>query len=192
MPIYLYRGDTRTPQQIKEAKGFQARAPLTPAIARDLVSRCNGNAAQVVVLPAPANISPLQAALNGTKAYNLGDLMQGIKQEKNHATVHISTDGSPAAGGYASAYVYRMNFDLHFQRGGVGPIVVVNDIDQLSSPVRTDLVFNNGNGIDGSTLIAISRGATIPGTEVAFLTSIPYVNITHYQAPGNPAWIAMP
>ena len=30
------------------------------------------------------------------------------------------------------------------------------------------------------------------GSEVAFLTSIPYANITHYQAPNNPAWIAMP
>ncbi len=192
MPIDLYRGDTRTPQQIQAAAGFQAWAPLTPAIARDLVNRCNGNAAQAVVLPAPANNSPLQAALNGPIAYKLGDLMQEIKREKNHVTVHISTDGTPAAGGYAGAYVYRMNFNLHFQQGGRGPIVVVNNIAQLASLVLTDLVFDNAAGLGASNLIAVSRGPANPGTEVAFLTSIPYANITHYQAPNNPAWIAMP
>ncbi|MDC7807109.1 hypothetical protein PQS31_09780 [Luteimonas sp BLCC-B24] len=194
MPIQLYRGDTRTPEQIQAANGFAARAPLTPATAIALVNRCMGQAGPyaAVALPPPANTTPLQTALNSANRINLLALMAEIKKGKSQDTVHISTDVTPDAGGYGTSYVYRMTFTLNYQVNGQGAVIPVgNNSDVLASAVGTRLVFEGAN-LATSQLIALTGVGAVGLTEVAFLTSIPYAHITHYQAPGTTAWVAMP
>lgn len=194
MAIYLYRGDTRSPAQIQLANGFSAWAPLPQATAVALVSRCMGQAGPhaPIALPPPADTTPLQAALNSNAAWNLLTLMAEIKKGKSHDTVHISTDVSPAAGGYGSDHVYRMTFTLNYQRNGRGAVTPVgNNSDVLASAVSTNLVFEGAN-VGASQLIALTGVGAIGLTEVAFLTSIPYAHITDYKAPGANAWVPMP
>lgn len=194
MPIELYRGDTRTPAQIQAANGFSARVPLPQATAIALVNRCMGQAGPYapVALPSPANTTPLQAALNGPDRINLLSLMAEIKKGKSQDTVHISTDVSPAAGGYGSDYVYRMTFALNYQLKGQGAVLAVgNNSNVLASAVSTNLVFD-GATLAASQLIGLTGVGAVGLTEVAFLTAIPYAHITHYMAPNTVVWVAMP
>ena len=194
MPIHLYRGDQRSPQTIQAAGGFSAWVPLPHATAVALVERCKGQPGPYdpVPLPPPADKTPLQDALDSGNAWNLLTLMAEIKKGKSHDTVHISTDVSPAAGGYGSDYVYRMRFTLNYQRKGQGEVRPVGDnSDVLASAVNANLVFD-GADMQASQLIALTGVGSVGLTEVAFLTSIPYACITDYRAPGSDAWLPMP
>ncbi|MGO4259387.1 hypothetical protein [Lysobacter sp. TAB13] len=194
MPINLYRGDSRPPADIQAAGGFTAWVPLTQPLAVALVNRCMGQPPPYapVALPPPADTTPLQAALNSNNPINLLTLMAEIKKGKSHDTVHISTDVSPAAGGYGTSYVYRMTMTLNYQRNGRGAVIPVgNNSAVLASAVSTNLVFD-GATMPASQLIALTGVGAVGLTEVAFLTSIPYAYITDYQAPGGNVWLPMP
>lgn len=194
MSIFLYRGDGRSPDppegqkptpanSIRCAGGFQPRVATTLPTGRAIIQRCvvpHGPAPQ---LPPPANDTSLQTLLL-TPNVSLIDVLRNIKAEKTQRTVHVSTDTTIEAGGYATAYVYRMQFDLFVQTNGLGAPVAVTGATQLASAVKAN-VFFNGLDLARSTLFGISGGPVDPGVEAAFLTAIPMSYITHYCVPGN-------
>ncbi len=136
-----------------------------------------------MVLPSPADDTKLQTLLAGNAVVNLLDVLRNIKAEKTRRTVHLSTDTTIEAGGYATGYVYQMAFNLNMQALGQGPVVAVNNPAQLSSMTKAH-VFFDGASLGISNLFGICGGPVDPGVEVAFLTSIPVANITHYCIPG--------
>ena len=183
MPITLYRGDTRTPDQIRTAKCFAPWVITTPDTGRAIILRCIVPRGPAPRLPPPANDTSLQILLD-TAAPTLWDVLRNIKNEKTRRTVHVSTDTSQDTGGYSSGYVYKMSFSLNVQALGTGPTTAVNDASQLASTVKANVFFDAAT-LATSSLFGISGGPVDPGVEVAFLTTIPKAYITHYCDPGN-------
>lgn len=184
MPIDIYRGDSRTPQQIRAAGGFNPRVVTTAATGRGIITRCIVPRTPAPQLPPPADQSSLQTLLN-TATVKLIDVLRDIKVEKNERTVHVSTDTSPQCGGYSSSYVYRMSFTLNVQTAGTGAVTPVgNNATLLQSRVGAN-VFFDGATLATSNLFGICGGMADPGVELAFLTSIPAAYITHYCVPGT-------
>ena len=130
-------------------------------------------------------------AIDSNQPFNLLTLMAEIKKGKSHDTVHISTDVSEAAGGYASSYVYQMPMTLNYQKNGRGAVQPVDSPASIASRVGTNLVFD-GASMAASQLIALTGVGAVGLTEVSFLTSIPYASITQYKEPGGSVWIAVP
>ncbi|MFK3651121.1 hypothetical protein ACI2IY_22195 [Lysobacter enzymogenes] len=182
MPIDIYRGDSRTPVQIRADQGFRPRVATDAATGRGIITRCLVPRTPAPHLPPPANETTLQALLL-TDTVKLIDVLRDIKTEKNQRTVHVSTDTSPLCGGYSSGYVYRMRFTLNVQANGTGAITAVNDPLQLQSRVSGN-VFFDGATLATSNLFGICGGSVDPGVELAFLAMIPMAYITHYCEPG--------
>ena len=185
MAYTFYRGDSRTPAEIKAANGFSARVPLTIAQARDLLKRCNGLAPTAkVVLPAQAK--GLQDALDSETKYKLLDLVREIKREKSQSTVHISTDLSEDCGGYSSGHIYRIEFEKLNSKSKSG-LAEEPDSVECTSHFDTYVVMETNSTSTAQTIALSSKGK-----EVSFLTSIPYENISAYKAPGGREWKDMP
>lgn len=214
MPINLYRGDTRPPdplnptdagdprKSIRAAGGFPAWVPLTPLQARTLVQRCSGAPGRLVqfALPSPANQEKInQSLIDNTKTINLDTLMADIKKGKSQTTFHSSLTISIDCGGYATGYVYKLQFNLYFLAPTAGALV-----QPLSNPNQVDRRVGVTQVFDGTTLatsnvIALAGPASTGDAEVSFLTPVTLQDITHYCMPGitdagSPArpWIPVP
>ncbi|QWF15154.1 hypothetical protein [Lysobacter capsici] len=195
MPITLYRGDSRPPDplnpadpptaanSIRGAGGFQPRQLRPLAIGREVINRCIPPRGPVPDLGYPVDTTSLQVLLREPNV-SLLDVLRNIKAEKSHNTIQVSTDTSIDVGGYASGYVYQMQFNLNVQTAGLGAAVAVNNATQLASAVKAN-VFFDGASLATSTLFGISGGPVDPGVEAAFLTAIPLANITRYCVPGT-------
>lgn len=183
MPITLYRGDSRTPDQIRTAKGFSPWVITTPDTGRAIILRCIAPRGPAPKLPKPADDTTLQALLNSA-APTLWDVLRNIKNEKTRRTVHVSTDTSQDTGGYSSSYVYKMSIGLNVQALGTGAVTPVAGASDLASAVKANVFFDAAT-LAMSSLFGISGGPVNPGVEVAFLTTIPKAYITHYCDPGN-------
>lgn len=183
MAIILYRGDSRSPHEIRTAQGFSPWVATTPAIGRGIITRCIVPRTPAPQLPPPADQTSLQALLL-TDTAQLLDALRDIKNDKSQRAVHVSTDTSPLCGGSSGGYVYRMQFDLNVQAAGVGAVTPVDNVIQLQGLVSAN-VFFDGPALAVSDLFGICGGPMNPGVETAFLTSVPMAYITHYCDPGT-------
>lgn len=124
------------------------------------------------------------------------DLVQAIKREKNQQIIHISTDLKEACGGYTEGPgIYR--YTIEIEREG---LYTMNQIGALSgkpetleSPSRVSpLLVLNAPQIENATMIAYSCYGDDTLKEVAFLTHIPYEQITGYRDPDGREWVKSP
>ena len=193
MPYTLYRGDSRAPTDPTLYQiGFQARVPLTLLQARTLVQRCDGLVRPGAVsqfLPDRA-YKPLKDAVESAQKYNWLDLGACIKKEKGKDTVWISMDPTQAAGGYGSQNIYRVivpNPIFKVTRHGVA---TQNPANLDPGGIHPQLVLD-ANNVGAANVIAISIYGNA-GTEVAFLTDVPYEWFDAYQQMGAGPWLPIP
>lgn len=181
----VYRGDSRTPAQLRTYGGFTAWVPLSLQQAREVVRRSYGENFE---LHLPKAAARLEAAFNRSLNLNLLTLGRQIKLEKAGDTFHISTDPTEDCGGYASGYIYAMRFKTLFlvdKAGQVssGPLAAVRGINPK-------LVLDKHGYTEAGTIAVAIPGQG--GAEVAFLTSIPMANIFKYRMPGSRTWHRLP
>lgn len=206
MPLTVYRGDGRTPDQIRQAGGFQARLQLSPDAARRLVERAvvdpatdvsglTGNRTSVIV-----QYLQEHPGLVGMRA-----LANAIKKEREANSIHISTELGLGGGGMGGAYLYRIDCPTPlFQwapdgRNGIAgpPAPLQSNADLGTSLVKSYLITDTDVGGDpaasvaaASLLAAYTYTSTL--AEVAFLTAIPYGWISEYRPASGGAWAPMP
>lgn len=180
----LYRGDTRSPAQLKGFGGFTAWVPLDVEGARQVVRRGMG---QNFAITLPTKAKRLQDLFNSDKCQSLTllTLARQIKLEKAGDTFHISTDPSEACGGYDSGYVYAMRFKTLYMVDKVGNSAPANF--QGISRVNTKLVMDSTR-LQDANIIAVA----IDPEEVAFLTSVTMAHIYKYKEPKGTVWYKMP
>ncbi|CAN5117740.1 hypothetical protein BH11PSE9_BH11PSE9_26720 [soil metagenome] len=180
----LYRGDSRSPAQIKGSGGFSAWVPLDAEGARQVVRRGLG---QNFPITLPTKAARLQKLFNSDNCQSLTllTLARQIKLEKAGDTFHISTDPSEGCGGYSSGYIYAMRFATMYlvdKKGVASPA----NFKGLSR-VNTKLVMDNAV-LASAGIIAVA----IDPEEVAFLTTIPVAQIYKYKEPNGKVWYKMP
>ncbi|MES9815811.1 MAG: hypothetical protein ABW155_04115 [Candidatus Thiodiazotropha sp.] len=179
----LFRGVTTTPEKLIKRHGFHAWQPLNRNTALNVVAsyclkgRYNppvvNNTLVSNMLKRQRDLALTRRPREGEQAYqrrrqafcpNLNDLRVLIKKEKRNDTFWISTDPTPACGGYAGNYVYWME---------VPDLTVVNPgfkhngipLGGIKKPFVKVLTDNTGQ------IVALSLyGAA--GEEIAFLTGI--------------------
>lgn len=181
----IYRGDTRSPSQLKGYGGFSAWVPLSTQQALDVIKRSTG---QNFPISLPPRAKRLEGYFNQQQNINMLTLGRQIKLEKAGDTFHISTDPSEACGGYASGYIYAMRFKTLYLidkqgQASVGSMSSVKGINSL-------LVLDSTSPASASTI-----AVAIPGTggaEVAFLTSISMAHIYKYKEPKGSVWYKVP
>lgn len=211
MPVTLYRADSRAPEAIAEAEGFGGRKPLSLDQARSIAARFfDGNAAVDLPDRAAPGLTVALASRPG-QPITLGDMVRVAKAEKSGDTVHISTDLTPACGGYANGadgsgrpnltyridvptdpfYVFKQNINGSTP---AHPTSTVHGFDaSIAGAVRPALVMDNPDPRQ-ATMIAIVSG----GDEVTFLTKVPQDWVTQSrsqdraQPSGFAAWEDMP
>ena len=211
MPVTLYRADSREPDAIAAAEGFGGRKPLSLDQARSIAARFfDGNA--VVDLPdrAAPGLSVALASRPG-QPITLGDMVRVAKAEKSGDTVHISTDLTPACGGYANGadgsgrpnltyridvptdpfYVFKQNINGSTP---AHPTSTVHGFDAtIAGAVRPALVMDNPDPRQATMIAIVSSG-----DEVTFLTKVPQDWVTQSRAQdraqpsGFAAWQDMP
>lgn len=177
----IYRGDTRTPAQLAGYGGFTAWVPLNDEQARDVVKRAQG---QNFTIKLPMGAKRLEDAFNKNENLNLLTLGRQIKLEKAGDTFHISTDPTPACGGYASGYIYAMKFKTLYLVDKSGK-VETGSLKDVSG-INPKLVLNTPSLSTASVIALAIPGQS--GVEVAFLTSIPMSNIYKYRMPKSATW----
>lgn len=187
MAFKFYRGDSRTPDEIKKAGGFQAWVPLTAEQARLLVRKANREAISNDQFP-----DALASSLKAVTIQKTLDLQVFIKFTKNKSTTpQVSTAPDEDCGGQANGkdskgrpfVIYRMEFGALnvLQTGGARP--ARQDDFPHNSPFPKVL-------IDAASLDAAETIAILMKDEIAFLTSIPLTSIKGYKQQGS-AWAAM-
>jgi len=182
----IYRGDTRTPSQLKGYGGFTAWVPLSTQQARDVIRRSNGENFNIKL---PPKASRLEGYFNEQKNINMLTLGRQIKLEKAGDTFHISTDPTEGCGGYASGYIYAMRFrtlylvDIKKKTATEGALKSVKGINSI-------LVLNTMDMNTADTIAVAIPGQA--GAEVAFLTSIGMDCIYKYKQPMGKIWYKMP
>ncbi|MGE3166091.1 MAG: hypothetical protein AB7O52_14385 [Planctomycetota bacterium] len=186
MPIKLYRGDSRPPEDIKKAQGFSAWVPLTAEQARLLIKKASNEAVANDQFP-----EALAGALNAVTIKKTLDLQVFIKYTKNKtSTPQISTAPDEDCGGQAAGkdakgrpyIIYEIEYDSLniLQTGGVRP-VVAGDIPHNGMFPKVL--------VDGASLDASSTIALLMKDEIAFLTTIPLARIKRAKQAGK--WAAM-
>ena len=181
MAFTFYRGDSRTADDIRTAKGFHAWVPLSVEQARDLIKKAKNENISNDNFP-----DALAGALKEVTIKKTLDLQVFIKYTKNKSTTpQISTAPDEDCGGQANGKdaqgrpynVYKIVYDSLnvLQVGGVRP-AEQNDFPH-NSPFPKVLV-------DGSALDAANSIALLMKDEIAFLTSIPVTKIW-YKSGGN-------
>lgn len=211
MPVTLYRADSRAPEAIAEAEGFGGRKPLSLDQARSIAARFfDGNAAVDLPDRAAPGLSVALASRPG-QPITLGDMVRVAKAEKSGDTVHISTDLTPACGGYANGadgsgrpnltyridvptdpfYVFKQNINGSTP---AHPTSTVHGFDaSIAGAVRPALVMDNPDPRQATMIAIVSSG-----DEVTFLTKVPQEWVTQSraqdrnQASGFAAWQDMP
>lgn len=211
MPVTLYRADSREPDAIAAAEGFGGRKPLSLDQARSIAARFfDGNAAVDLPDRAAPGLSVALAARPG-QPITLGDMVRVAKAEKSGDTVHISTDLTPACGGYANGadgsgrpnltyridvptdpfYVFKQNINGSTP---AHPTSTVHGFDaSIAGAVRPALIMDNPDPRQATMIAIVSSG-----DEVTFLTKVPQDWVTQSraqdrnQASGFAAWQDMP
>ncbi len=181
----IYRGDSRTPAQLKGYGGFTAWVPLNTEQARNVIKRSNG---QNFTISLPPKTKRLEGYFNEQKNINMITLGRQIKLEKAGDTFHISTDPTEACGGFASAYVYGMRFKTLYviDKQGNAASRALTSVKGINSLLVLDTA-----AMEHANVIAVA----IPGqagVEVGFLTTIPIANIYKYRKPSGTVWYKMP
>jgi hypothetical protein len=181
----IYRGDTRTPSQLKGYGGFSAWVPLTTQQAQDVIKRSTG---QNFDIKLPERAKRLEGYFNQQKNINMLTLGRQIKLEKAGDTFHISTDPTEGCGGYSTGYIYAMRFrNLYLiDKQGVASSGSMSSVRGINS-----LLVLDTTSMASATTIAVA----IPGqggVEIAFLTSIPIASIYKYKTPNGSVWHRMP
>jgi hypothetical protein len=211
MPVTLFRADSRAPEAIAEAEGFGGRKPLSLDQARSIATRFfDGNAAVDLPDRAAPGLTEALRAREG-RPITLGDMVRVAKAEKSGDTVHISTDLTPACGGYANGadgsgrpnltyridvpadpfYVFKQNINGSTP---AQPTSTVHGFDAtIAGAVRPALVMDNPDPRQATMIAIVSSG-----DEVTFLTKVPQDWVTQFrtqdraQASGFSAWQDMP
>jgi hypothetical protein len=180
----LYRGDSRSPAEIKNFGGFSAWVPLDVDGARQVVRRGLGKNFNITL---PTKAKRLENLFNSDNCQNLTllTLARQIKLEKAGDTFHVSTDPTEGCGGYANGYIYAMRFRTLFlvDKHGAATPGAFNAL----SRVNTKLVLDT-QSLDTATTIAVA----IDPEEVAFLTTVPIGQIYKYKEPKGHVWYKMP
>lgn len=188
MAYKFYRGDSRSPSEIKKAGGFSNwKAPLSVQQARNLIKR-SSDSAVAMGLPQESDWNKL---LTGGGKYNLTSYANNIKYAtaKSHTSSYVSTDPSEDCGGYDDeGYVYEMAFDpLYLGTTATGDFAAPSGANPFKVTVKPKLVLDSQN-LDTTNVVALCCIG-----EVAFFTPIPYANLTRYRASrGSKGWVNMP
>jgi hypothetical protein len=186
MAFTFYRGDSRPPDEIKKAKGFQAWVPLSVEQARLLVQKASNTKVDNSQFP-----EALASSLKTVDIKKTLDLQVFIKYTKNKTTTpQISTAPDEDCGGQASGkdakgrpfIIYEIKFDglQILQTGGARPA----QPDDFPHTSMFPKVMIDGASLDNANTIAV-----LMKEEIAFLTSIPLQNIKRYKQGGS--WAGM-
>jgi hypothetical protein len=187
MAFKFFRGDSRTPDDIKAAKGFNAWVPLSVDQARLLIKKTQN--ATVANSEFPDALAESLKAVTIKKAL---DLQLFIKYTKNKTTTpQVSTAPDEDCGGQANGkdskgrpfVIYEIEYpNLNvMQVGGVRP-AVPGDFPHTGMFPK---VLIDGANLDASNVIAL-----LMKDEIAFLTSVELGQIKRYKQQGA-AWAAM-
>lgn len=182
MSLTFFRGDSRPPEEIIAADGFQAWVPLSAEQAQALAQKALGHDIDNALFPAP-----LRQVLDEIPVRKLVDLGVLIKYTKNQTTTpQVSTAPDEDCGGQANGtdskgrkyLVYEVVYDaLNILENDVVRPARASDIENLPM-VKPKLLFD-GADINSSTVLAL-----LLKDEIAFLTSIPLDNITRKRRDG--------
>jgi len=181
----IYRGDTRSPSQMKGYGGFTAWVPLNVQQARDVIKRSSG---QNFPISLPPKAKRLEGYFNEQKNINMLTLGRQIKLEKAGDTFHISADPTEGCGGYASGYIYAMRFRSLYviDKQGNASVRAMTSVTGINSLLVLDTPT-----MEAATTIAVAIPGSA-GVEVAFLTSVPIANFYKYKEPNGKTWYKMP
>lgn len=187
MTYKFYRGDGRTPAEIKKAGGFTNwKAPLSVAQARSLILRTADTTVDVD-LPEKSDWNKL---IIGNAKYNLGSYANNIKYStaKSHTSSYVSTDPSEDCGGYANeGYVYEVVYDtLYLGAAATGTFAAPIGATPFKVRVKPKIVLNTLS-LDTSDVVAVCCIG-----EVCFFTPILYANVRRYKPSQGTGWINMP
>lgn len=208
----IYRADSRTPDAINTADGFGARqAGYTLADARNVAQRLM-DPGYDLALPNGAAPGLFQAIKDSpTGRVSLMDMVRVAKAEKSINTIHVSTDYTPACGGYSTGadakgnlnVTYRMDVPdghyVHFKQNPTGslPGTPTATSTGIAGPdtgtSRPVLIMDNADP-QRANFIAIASH----GDELTFLTPVPLNWVQQYRtqdagAPGGfSPWTPMP
>jgi hypothetical protein len=181
--LTVYRGDTRNPEEIIAVPGFKAWQVLTSIEARNVLRKFCGDQKQLPLGPAPVKnkLNRLRAPKMKfdkktrrnikTGEYwplNPLDLSRLIKAQKTRDAFWISTDPTEGCGGYASGFIYKIQFDAlkNYKINSTSTGIMVKPKQNWPS------LWLDKIPIGISTIFALeSKGNA--GPEISFLTSIP-------------------
>lgn len=209
MPITIYRGDGRQPQDIRDDRGFNAKLPLSTAAARAIIIRATINSAQNVFGLTGNRVSQIVKYLQEHHGLvGLDPLYQQIKKEREANSIHISTETTTGGGGMGGSYIYRIDCPTPLYEWGQGgshhrtgiatpPRTVNSNANLTPHPTIRKFLLTDANvhddplaSVQAANVIALySPASTVQ--EIAFLTAIPYGWIPQYRQ-GQGAWNAMP
>jgi len=182
MSLAFFRGDSRPPEEIISAGGFQAWVPLSTDQARALARKALGHDIDNALFPAP-----LRQVLDEIPVRKLVDLGVLIKYTKNQTTTpQVSTAPDEDCGGQANGtdskgrkyLVYEVVYDaLNILDDDIVRPARPSDTANLPM-VRPKLLFD-GIDVNSSTVLAL-----LLKDEIAFLTSIALENIIRKRRDG--------
>lgn len=167
----FYRIDTRNPGELEDQKGFKPWVQIELNEIRKIMHNAFYGGKSSVTVPDLADV--LKKAYEEKNDWKAIDVVREIKREKSKTTCHVSTDLTPACGGYSKGNIYKIEMPDLFLDGQA------NTTTGWSPLVRPKLVSDK-NSIDESNILGFACG----GNEVAFLTPIPWENISLYKSTG--------
>lgn len=211
MPFQFYRADNRAPEVIAN-DGFQARMPLSPEAARQLVNRSLVDPATPMnLLSTPGNTIVDHLAGQGANPSlpGLTTLYAEIRRETSSSTLHVSTSPRETVGGFEHRdHLYRIDcpettmhvweIDSRNRNAIAGTSRPVTSLDQvhvstnaLGLPPTKPVLITDTPDIANARVIAVSSPSG--DGEVAFLTGVPrdWVTQTRPLSTGG-QWQAMP
>lgn len=206
MPITVYRGDGRTPDEIRDAGGFQAKLPLTVDAARRIIVRAAIDANEDLTGVTGNRTSTIVDYLQDNPGLvGMRALANAIKKEREANSIHISTELGQGGGGMGGDYLYQIDCptplyewspDVRYGLAGP-PVALLASANLGTSPVKAYLITDtNLGGEPDSSIAAADTIAVYTYTsllsEIAFLTAVPYEWITRYRPAGHGNWTAMP
>ncbi|MEZ0470774.1 hypothetical protein [Luteimonas salinilitoris] len=214
MTITVYRVDGRSPEEIRDAGGFQPKGLyLDLAVARELVVRATLDANAAVHLP----VGRGQSIRNwlgslGPNLISINDLYVKVQSfGKDIDAFQVSTERGEGGGGQGGGgNVYRIDcptplYQWSSQGFGNAPVptVVNGDQDLSTSQVNRCLLTNTAvnavnnprawdarESVNLASILALSSYSPTC-SEIAFLNAIPYAWITRYRNSAG-GWNPMP
>ncbi|WP_407352801.1 hypothetical protein [Luteimonas sp. R10] len=214
MTITVYRVDGRSPEDIRDAGGFQPKGlHLDLPVARELVVRATLDATVAVHLP-PGRGQSIRDWLGamGPDLISINDLYVKVQSfGKDIDAFQVSTERGEDGGGQGGGgNVYRIDCPTPLYqwssqgfRNAPVPTVVNGDQDLSRSQVNRCLLTNTAvnavnnprawdarESVNLASIIALSSYSPTC-SEIAFLNAIPYAWISGYRS-GSGSWNPMP